>query len=82
MKNDHTVSNLLACAGGLMTVSGILMALCASPLYGGLLWAAASCFFFAARQFRLAENEKKDKDPYQEGEPELSQTEPENKEKK
>lgn len=82
MKNDHTVSNLLACAGGLMTVSGILMALCANPFYGGLLWAAASCFFFGARQFRLAENETENRELRQEDESELSQAEPESKEKK
>lgn len=56
MKDKHTASNLLTCAGALMTISGILMAVCARLLYGGILWAAAACMFFAARHFRLAEN--------------------------
>lgn len=41
-----------------MRLSGILMALCASLAYGGLLWAAASCMFFGAYHFRLRENKK------------------------
>ena len=55
MKDKHTASTLLICAGTLMTVSGILMAVCAKLLYGGILWAAAACMFFAAYHFRLAE---------------------------
>lgn len=58
MENEHTTSTLLTCAGALMTVSGILMAVCAGLAYGGILWAAASCMFFAASHFRLAENKK------------------------
>ncbi|MGM9662151.1 MAG: hypothetical protein ACI3WR_03560 [Oscillospiraceae bacterium] len=58
MKNEHTASTLLTGAGALMTVSGILTAACGTLACGGLLWAAASCLFFAARHFRLAENEK------------------------
>lgn len=50
---------MLAGAGGLMTGSGILMALCESLAYGGVLWAAASLLFFAARQFYLAEETEK-----------------------
>lgn len=32
MKDKHTASNLLTCAGALMTISGILMAVCARLL--------------------------------------------------
>ena len=60
MENEHITSTLLTCAGALMAVSGILMALCAGLAYGGILWAAASCMFFAAYHFRLAENKKKE----------------------
>ncbi len=67
MKKDiHCTSRLLACAGALMIVSGILMAVCAKLAYGGILWAAASCMFFAAYHFRLAENKKKESDDEQE----------------
>ena len=38
----HLASRLLTCAGALMIVSGVLMALCGELAYGGLLWAAAS----------------------------------------
>ena len=59
MKKDlHFPSRMLACAGGLMAVSGVLMAVCGRPAYGGVLWAAASCMFLSARQFHLAENQK------------------------
>ena len=57
MKDKHVTSRMTALAGGLMTVSGILMAVCGSLAIGGILWAAASCLFFAAYQFRLAENQ-------------------------
>lgn len=56
MENEHTTSTLLNCAGAMMALSGILMAVCAGFTYGGILWAAASCLFFASYQFRLAEN--------------------------
>lgn len=59
MKEDkYTASQLLTGAGGLMTVSGVLMALCSGLTYGGILWAAAACMFFAARSFRIAEDQK------------------------
>lgn len=59
MKKDiHFTSRMLALAGGLMTVSGILMALLGKLAIGGIFWAAASCLFFAAYYFRLAENKK------------------------
>ena len=58
IKDKHIPSRMLALAGGLMTVSGILMALCGSLAIGGIFWAAASCLFFAAYNFRLAENKK------------------------
>lgn len=58
IKDKHIPSRMLALAGGLMTVSGILTALCGSLTIGGIFWAAASCLFFAAYNFRLAENKK------------------------
>lgn len=58
MKDKHFPSRMLALAGGLMTVSGILMAVCARLAIGGILWAAASCLFFAACHFRMTENKK------------------------
>lgn len=57
MNSKKTAAVLLTCSGALMTVSGILMAVCVGLAYGGILWAAASCMFFAAYHFRLAENE-------------------------
>lgn len=58
IKDKHIPSRMLALAGGLMTVSGILTALCGSLAICGIFWAAASCLFFAAYNFRLAENKK------------------------
>ena len=58
IKDKHISSRMLALAGGLMTVSGILTALCGSLAIGGIFWAAAACLFFAAYNFRLAENKK------------------------
>ena len=59
MKKDVRFSSkMLALSGGLMTVSGILMAACGRLAIGGVFWAAASCLFFAAYNFRLAENKK------------------------
>lgn len=52
----HTTSDLLICAGALLAMSGILMAVCGELAYGSILWAAASCMFISVRQFRLAEN--------------------------
>ncbi len=46
---------LLTCAGCLMLISGILMAICVNLYVGGILWAAASLMFFSAYHFRLAE---------------------------
>ena len=65
MKKDiHFTSRMMTLSGGLMTVSGILMAFCGRPAIGGIFWAAASCLFFAARQFRIAENKKEhEEDP-------------------
>ena len=58
MKDKHFTSRMLTCAGALMTISGILMALCAKIAYGGILFAATDCMFFAARNFRIAEDRK------------------------
>ena len=44
-----------------MSISGILMAVCAQLAYGGILFAAAACMFFAARNFRIAEDKKEEK---------------------
>lgn len=56
MKDKHFTSRVLTSAGALMSVSGILMAVCAKLAYGGILFAAAACMFFAARSFRIAED--------------------------
>ena len=61
MKDKHFTSRALVCAGGLLTVSGLLFAFCADLAYGGILFAAASCMFFAARSFRIAEDKKEQK---------------------
>ena len=59
MKHDlHMTSRMLASAGALMAISGLLMALCVKLAYGGMLLAAALCMFFAAHSFRIAENQK------------------------
>lgn len=58
MKDEHFTSRILTFAGALMAVSGILMGLCAKLAYGGILFAAAACMFFAARSFRIAEDKK------------------------
>lgn len=58
MKDKHVTSRMLTCAGTLMTISGILMAVCAKLAYGGILFAAAACMFFTARNFRIAEDRK------------------------
>ena len=42
-KKTHTASRLLAGAGGLMTMSGLLMVLCGRVAIGGIFWAAAAC---------------------------------------
>ncbi|MGN0735408.1 MAG: hypothetical protein ACI4LP_06320 [Anaerovoracaceae bacterium] len=58
-KNDnHVTSRMFIYAGGLMTISGILMALGGRLAIGGIMWAAASCMFFAAYNFRVAETRK------------------------
>ena len=56
MKDKHITPRMLTGAGALMSISGILMAVCAKPAYGGILFAAAACLFFAARRFRIAED--------------------------
>ena len=56
MKDKHFSSRMLTCAGALMGISGILIAICVKITYGGILFAAALCMFFAARNFRIAEN--------------------------
>lgn len=58
MKDKHFTSRMLICAGALMTVSGILLAICMEIACGGILFAAAACMFFAARNFRIAEDKK------------------------
>ena len=58
-QNDrHFTSRMLICAGALMAVSGVLMAVCVKLAYGGIMFASASCLFFAARSFRIAENKR------------------------
>lgn len=65
MKDKHFTSRMLTSAGTLMTISGILMAVCAKIAYGGILFAAAACMFFAARNFRIAQD-REDKDNIEE----------------
>ena len=63
MKKDvHFTSRMLTLAGGLMTVSGVLMAVCGNLPIGGIFWAAAACLFFAACNFRLAERKKENEE--------------------
>ena len=56
MENTHFASRMLIIAGTLLTVSGILTAICVKIVYGGILFAAASCMFSAARSVRIAED--------------------------
>ena len=56
MRKKHYSSRMLVCAGALMSISGILMAVCAKLAYGGILFAAAAWMFFAARSFHIAED--------------------------
>ena len=58
MKDKHITSRMLTGAGALMSISGILMAVCAKPAYGGILLASAACMFLTAHSFRIAENQK------------------------
>ena len=58
MKDKHVTSRMTALAGGLMTVSGILMAACGSLAIGGILWAAASCLFFCRLPFPAGRESK------------------------
>ena len=60
MKDKHFTSRMLICAEALMSISGVLIAICAKLAYGGILFAAAACMFFAARNFRIAEDKKED----------------------
>ena len=60
MKDKHFTSRMLIYAGALMSISGVLIAICAKLAYGGILFAAAACMFFAARNFRIAEDKKED----------------------
>ena len=62
MKDKHFTSRMLTCAGALMSISGILMALCVKPAYGGAMFAAAACMFFASRNFRIAEDKNQEID--------------------
>ena len=57
MKDKHFASRMLTSAGALMCISGILMAVGAKLAYGGIMFASAACMFFAARYFRIAENQ-------------------------
>ena len=58
MKDKHFTSRMLICAGTLMTVSAILMAVWVEITHGGILLAAAACMFFTARSFRIAEDKR------------------------
>ena len=60
MKDKHFTSRMLTCAGALMLISGLLIGICAKLDYGGVMFAAAACMFFAARNFRIAEDKKEE----------------------
>lgn len=60
--NIHFPSRMMALSGGLMTVSGILMALSGRLSIGGTFWASASCMFIASYYFRISENKKNKED--------------------
>ena len=62
MKDKHFTSRMLTCAGALMSISGVLMAVYAKLAYGGILFASAACMFFAARNFRIAEDKREYED--------------------
>ena len=66
MKDKHFTSRMLICAGALMSISGVLIAICAKLAYGGILFAAAACMFFAARNFRIAEDKKENENQVEE----------------
>ena len=40
-KDNHFTSRMMTLSGGLMTLSGILMAFCSKLAIGGIFWAAA-----------------------------------------
>ena len=61
MKDKHFASCMLIIAGTLLTISGVLTAICVKLAYGGILFAAAACMFFAARYFRIAEDKNEQK---------------------
>lgn len=56
MKDKHFASGMLIITGTLLTISGILIAVCVKIVYGGVLFAAASCMFSAALSVRIAED--------------------------
>ena len=56
MKDKHFTSHMFTSAGTLMSISGILIAIGAKIAYSGILFAAAACMFFTARNFRIAED--------------------------
>ena len=58
MKNKYFTSRMLIGAATLMSISGILIAIGAKLAYGGIMFASAACMFFAARNFRIAEDRK------------------------
>ena len=53
-------STLLYSAAALMALSGILMAVSASPALGAVLLAAGACMAVAARHFQQAETQHKE----------------------
>lgn len=57
MKDKHFTSRMFICAGTLMGISGILIAIGSKIAYGGILFAAAACMFFVARISALRKTE-------------------------
>ena len=53
--DKHIGSRLLACAGALMMISGILMAICSTIVVGVVLGASGFCMLIAAHHFRIEE---------------------------
>lgn len=58
MKDKHFNSRMLTGAGTLMALSALLISCCGEIAIGGILLAASACMFFAARNFRIAEDKK------------------------
>ena len=61
MKDKHFASCMLIIAGTLLTISGVLTAICVKLAYSGILLAAAAGMFSAALSVRIAEDKNEQK---------------------